>query len=176
MKEHFYDDERGRQKAMYFLPWHFDFLTRYRPLPEAEFGAQALETPLMQTRADELPDDLPALDRLLTHSSPSVHELIANHLWEATSDADAVGALTALAESPRLLELERAEQAQPKAAPGDATELANIPSTEAKGGKHRRSRQAAPRRTEAEFAVLRAERAAKRARTGAPAHVNGNRR
>ena len=30
MKEHFGDDARGKQKAMYFLPWSFDFLTRYR--------------------------------------------------------------------------------------------------------------------------------------------------
>jgi tRNA-dihydrouridine synthase 3 len=28
MKEHFGDDERGRRKAWYFFPWHFDFLTR----------------------------------------------------------------------------------------------------------------------------------------------------
>ena len=25
MKEHFGDDSRGRKKAWYFLPWHFDF-------------------------------------------------------------------------------------------------------------------------------------------------------
>ena len=30
MKEHFGDDARGRHKAFYFLPWHFDFLCRYR--------------------------------------------------------------------------------------------------------------------------------------------------
>jgi tRNA-dihydrouridine synthase 3 len=30
MKEHFGDDEKGRRKAFYFLPWHFDFLCRYR--------------------------------------------------------------------------------------------------------------------------------------------------
>lgn len=28
MKEHFGDDARGRQKAWYFLPWHFDFFNR----------------------------------------------------------------------------------------------------------------------------------------------------
>ena len=33
MKEYFGDDARGRGKAFYFLPWHFDFLTRYRPAP-----------------------------------------------------------------------------------------------------------------------------------------------
>ena len=30
MKEHFGDDAKGRRKAFYFLPWHFDFLCRYR--------------------------------------------------------------------------------------------------------------------------------------------------
>ncbi len=29
MKEHFGDDARGRQKAWYFLPWHFDFFNRW---------------------------------------------------------------------------------------------------------------------------------------------------
>ncbi len=30
MKEHFGDDAKGRRKAFYFLPWHFDFFCRYR--------------------------------------------------------------------------------------------------------------------------------------------------
>jgi len=30
MKAHFGDDARGRAKAWYFLPWHFDFFVRYR--------------------------------------------------------------------------------------------------------------------------------------------------
>ena len=30
MKEHFGDDAKGRSKAFYFLPWHFNFLCRYR--------------------------------------------------------------------------------------------------------------------------------------------------
>ena len=30
MKQHFMDDERGRRKAFYFLPWHFSFFCRYR--------------------------------------------------------------------------------------------------------------------------------------------------
>lgn len=28
MKEHFRDDERGRQRAFYFWPWHFNFFCR----------------------------------------------------------------------------------------------------------------------------------------------------
>ncbi len=30
VKAHFGDDARGRAKAWYFLPWHFDFFVRYR--------------------------------------------------------------------------------------------------------------------------------------------------
>ncbi len=30
MKEHFGDDAKGRKKAFYFLPLHFNFLCRYR--------------------------------------------------------------------------------------------------------------------------------------------------
>lgn len=30
MKEYFGADEKGRKKAFYFLPWHFDFFCRYR--------------------------------------------------------------------------------------------------------------------------------------------------
>ena len=183
MKEHFGDDERGRKKSWYFLPWHFDFLTRYRALPEAEFGQ--LETPLMQTRMSPLTDDdVPPLERLLAHTSPSAHELIARRLWEAASDAEAVRALTELARSDELVEAVASEplsemRTRSQAAVGDATELTNVP--DSKGGakpgrKQRRRRQPPPQRTEAEIAALRAERAAKRALTGAPPHVDGGRR
>lgn len=30
MKEHFRDDARGKRSAFYFLPWHFNFFSRYR--------------------------------------------------------------------------------------------------------------------------------------------------
>lgn len=30
MKQHFRDDERGKRAAFYFLPWHFNFFSRYR--------------------------------------------------------------------------------------------------------------------------------------------------
>ena len=30
MKEYFGGDDKGRKKAFYFLPWHFDFFCRYR--------------------------------------------------------------------------------------------------------------------------------------------------
>ncbi len=34
MKEHFGDDEWGRRKAFYFLPWHFSFFHRARCAPQ----------------------------------------------------------------------------------------------------------------------------------------------
>ena len=30
LQEHFRDDERGRRASFYFLPWHFNFFSRYR--------------------------------------------------------------------------------------------------------------------------------------------------
>ena len=32
-------DDFGKRHAFYFLPWHFEFLCRYRPLPETPFRA-----------------------------------------------------------------------------------------------------------------------------------------
>ncbi|PNW77131.1 hypothetical protein CHLRE_10g423400v5 [Chlamydomonas reinhardtii] len=101
MKEHFGDDERGRRKAWYFFPWHFDFLNRYRPLPEAVYGAASREHPLIMTRMDltdarvgeEGPEGLGWAERLLRCEHPESHEAIASALWEAASDADAVAAL-----------------------------------------------------------------------------------
>jgi hypothetical protein len=54
MKAHFGDDAKGRWKAFYFLPWHFSFFHRYRPLPEAAFGEVALQHPLVGRRLDLL--------------------------------------------------------------------------------------------------------------------------
>jgi tRNA-dihydrouridine synthase 3 len=170
MKEHFRDDARGRKKAWYFLPWHFDFLSRYRPLPEEDFASRDLiAEPLMQMRvsADE---SASPLERLLGSPSPIAHELIAGALWDTSSDAEAVSALTELAESNRITELETEASA---AGAGEVEELTNIPAKEKK--VQRRRRAAPPQRTPEEIAAVRAERAAKRARTGAPPHVNGKR-
>ena len=30
MKDHFGDDAKGKRKAFYFLPWHFNFFCRHR--------------------------------------------------------------------------------------------------------------------------------------------------
>ncbi|KAK9810018.1 hypothetical protein WJX72_003455 [[Myrmecia] bisecta] len=105
-KEHFGDDAKGRQKAWYFLPWHFSFLCRYRPFPEEQYGARALEHPLIATRwdvADEAigqsADDLPLLERLLRCANEQAHLEIAAILWDSRTDQDAIVALEQLADS-----------------------------------------------------------------------------
>lgn len=177
MKEHFGDDDRGRKKAWYFLPWHFDFLTRYRPLPEETYAQLALETPLMQTRFDQIDEEASPLERILAHTDKAAHEMIAACLWEATSDSDAAHKLEALADSAELKALGQVEDS------AEVSELANIPqggedksSGGAKRGRSRRRREPKPQRTEAEIAELRKVRAAKRLATGAPPHVSGKRR
>ena len=107
-----------------------------------------------------------------------MHEQLAACLWEASSDADAVLALTRLAES-GALERAAAEAAQGRAQEAKDDELANIPRDEKKerrGGGRRRKWEEKPKRTEEEIAALRAERAKKRALTGAPPHHDGARR
>jgi tRNA-dihydrouridine synthase 3 len=90
LREHFGDDELGRTRAMRFLPWHLDFFARFRPLPEAEFGARSREHPLMQTRLEALTDPSP-VERLLADARTDVHARIADLLWDA-ADADAARA------------------------------------------------------------------------------------
>ena len=97
MKEHFRDDEKGRNRAMRFLPWHFDFFWRYQPLPEAEYAAVAAEHPLMQTRRRR-EEGLSTLERVLRDPRAEMHTRIAETLWDATDDADAVARVEAIAE------------------------------------------------------------------------------
>ena len=184
MKEHFGDDARGRAKSWRFLPWHFDFLLRYRPLPERLFGEQSLQQPLMQTRMPSTSDE-PPLTRLLTSSDPAVHEQLAAMLWDSASDVAAVDMLRSFAEGNEFASLERGAAAAAEA--GDVLELANIPGVGGGSGAssemqkkkkkvQRRRRTPPPVRTPAEIAQLRAERAAKRERTGAAPHVDGRAR
>ena len=179
MKEHFGDDALGRKKAFYFLPWHLDFLSRYRPLPSTRFAEAALGTPLMQTRMQPLGEHDPPLDRLLGHTDPAVHEMIANCLWEADSDGDACRSLGALAESAQLAAIACANGGGDRQRAEDV-ELSNIPrgaaATPSGAGKHKyKRRPPKPQRSEEEIAELRAVRAAKRLATGAPPHVSGKR-
>ncbi|MBL8727412.1 MAG: tRNA-dihydrouridine synthase family protein [Planctomycetes bacterium] len=101
MKAHFRDDEKGRERAMRFLPWHFEFFCRYRPLPAAGWEEASRAHPLMQTRfADDEPD-LPVLERLLRDPRPELHQRLATLLWEAADPAEAEArALLLAAEMP----------------------------------------------------------------------------
>lgn len=105
MKEHFRDDARGKRAAFYFLPWHFNFFARYRPMPEAVYGAASLQQPLLSTRWDsiacgelgETVEGLAPLERLLRCENEAAFGPIADALWEAACDADAEAALVRLA-------------------------------------------------------------------------------
>lgn len=104
MKEYFGDDERGRRKAFYFLPWHLGFFVRHRPLPQAIYGERSLQQPLISTRwegvaateAGETLEGLGPLERLLRCEFDGAWEPMAAALWEAGSDAEAVAALEAM--------------------------------------------------------------------------------
>jgi tRNA-dihydrouridine synthase 3 len=88
LREHFGDDERGRTRAMRFLPWHLGFFCRYRPFPEAEFAEPARRHPLLQTRPADR-DDVSPLEALLRDARPLVHEALARELLSAVSVEDA---------------------------------------------------------------------------------------
>lgn len=96
LKEHFRDDEKGRTRAMRFLPWHLGFFCRYRPLPESEWGDRARAHPLMQTRYED-PADLPVLERLLRDPREELHEKLADALWDSADDAALLERVNALA-------------------------------------------------------------------------------
>lgn len=89
MKEHFGADDRGRKRAFFFLPWHFGFLTRYRPMPDAEFRDRALEHPLMQTRDEAFETVDEPLERILRDPRESTHQAMADALWDADGDLGA---------------------------------------------------------------------------------------
>jgi len=89
LKEHFRDDEKGRKRAMFFLPWHLGFFCRYRPLPESRWREASREHPLLQTR---FPDEqgLGVLEQLLRDPREAVHARMAAELWESSSTEDAI--------------------------------------------------------------------------------------
>ncbi len=97
MKVHFRDDEKGRERAMRFLPWHFEFLCRYRPLSAPVYVEQAKSHPLMQTRFADDEADLPLLERVLRDSRPELHTRLADVLWRAADAAEAEARTLALA-------------------------------------------------------------------------------
>lgn len=97
-REYFGEDELGHRRTMLFLPWHFGFFARYRPLPEAEWGAAAAEHPLMQTR-DAKAEPVTPLERLLATGNHDRHREIAQALWDAPDADAALEALDTLAEA-----------------------------------------------------------------------------
>ncbi|KAL3153927.1 hypothetical protein ABBQ32_013490 [Trebouxia sp. C0010 RCD-2024] len=104
MKEHFGDDAKGRKKAFYFLPWHFNFLCRYRSLPEEVYASKSREHPLIATRVEtadanlgETLESLSHLERLLRCESEEAHEQVAAALWDSTSEQDAAAQLEKIA-------------------------------------------------------------------------------
>lgn len=104
MREYFGDDEKGRKKAWYFLPWHFNFFHRYRPFPRERYGARSLESPLLSMRVSvwdeggeaEGAEGVPALERLLRCEHEGAHGEMAAVLWESASDGEAAAALERL--------------------------------------------------------------------------------
>jgi len=89
LREHFGADERGRGRAMRFLPWHMGFFCRYRPLPEAAYGVQSEDHPLLQSRLDPGPLDSP-LERLLADTRKETHQRLAADLIDAPSREEAL--------------------------------------------------------------------------------------
>jgi tRNA-dihydrouridine synthase 3 len=97
LREHFGADARGRARILRFLPWHFGFFSRYRPLPEAEFAESAARHPLLQTRMPAA-SDLEPLERLLRDPREERHLEISTALLDASCCDEALELLGRLAE------------------------------------------------------------------------------
>lgn len=96
LKEHFREDEKGRERTMRFLPWHMDFFCRYRPLSDEKWVASAKDHPLMQTRMPFV-DGLSLLERVLRDPRKEVHARLADVLWDSCDVDDAEEKVVALA-------------------------------------------------------------------------------
>lgn len=95
MKEHFRDDELGKKRAMEFLPWHLGFFCRYRPLPADTHLERSKLHPLIQTRSGE-ESSLSPLEAILRDPTPATHRAIAEVLWEAQSDEEAIDKISSI--------------------------------------------------------------------------------
>jgi tRNA-dihydrouridine synthase 3 len=98
MREHFRDDEKGRERTMRFLPFHLGFFCRYRPLPAERFREDSRTHPLMQTRIPE-DADLPLLEALLRDPAEDLHQILADALWDSVTSDDAVARFLDVAEA-----------------------------------------------------------------------------
>jgi tRNA-dihydrouridine synthase 3 len=118
-KDHFGSDDYGKRHSWYFLPWHFEFFCRYRPLPDEPFRELSRNIPLIQN-SRTIDDNLVALglmsgpnevvgsrnklldtpiERLLRCEVSECHEAISEALWAAESTEAAVDAILMLAHS-----------------------------------------------------------------------------
>ena len=157
MKDHFGDDDMGRKRAWTFLPWHFQFLSRYSPHPKEDFILQSTSKPLIQRRIISTSDD--PLDILLSNRSTDTHNAIAAILWGSTDEGSAIEKMEQYAES--------AEFKQIVMTGGNIEEedkvLANKPPGKSSGKWLKRQvRKPGPKRTEEEIQIIRAERAKKK--------------
>lgn len=75
-REHFGDDDHGRERIREFLVWHLDFLCRYRPLPEDVYHSPRFAHPLLQTRFTP-PSRGEGLEFLLSRIDKPAHEHVA---------------------------------------------------------------------------------------------------
>ena len=141
MSHRFGDDERGRKTAWYFVPFHFNFFHRWRPLSEEHFGA--FDVPLIQNgRAvdaalEEIEGPraaLAPLEQLLRCAHADAGEAIADALWSSRSVADAVAAVMALATPENLAAWE-----QPDAEARDEDEGHSSSPGKKRGGGGRRN-------------------------------------
>ncbi len=162
----------GKRNHGTFLSWHFEFLSRHVNLPEEEYSAHSKEQPLIQNRSVvgvpkmEMSSDVNPLDVLLANRSPDAHNLIANVLWESTSNKEAEQKLETLAESHEFREILVNGSADANTKQDQV--LTNLP-TNAKKGKagrweKRRGRKPGPKRTDEEIAKIRLERKMKKER------------
>jgi tRNA-dihydrouridine synthase 3 len=128
-KDHFGADEHGKRHAFYFLPWHFEFFCRYRPLPDEPFRELSRNIPLIQNSRsideklieigllsgrgepvecrNKLLDS--PLERLLRCEVSDCHMAISEALWAANTSEEAVDALLMMAHS-RIAEFELQQQ------------------------------------------------------------------
>ena len=98
LREHFGEDDRGRGRAMRFLPWHMNFFCRYRPLPEDRYAEKARLHPLLQSRLDAGEPATP-LEHLLADTRPETHQRIAEELMASATGEEALARAQQLAAS-----------------------------------------------------------------------------
>jgi len=98
LREHFGADERGRRRAMRFLPWHMNFFCRYRPLPEDQYAEKSRLHPLLQSRLEAGKPATP-LEHLLADTRPETHQRIAEELMASATGDEALARAQQLAAS-----------------------------------------------------------------------------